>query len=315
MSAILGQKFSYDGPAGLCSVIVIKGGRILETRRDGKTFIKTDDPNEAHFSNTKQLRWPSEEAWRATLPAGTVTRPPRAASREELLTHAQGLIRENLDPSRDVQRARDMSEEFGISFQTAWDILDQAWRLPAPAPAPPKASDAEVAARATALFRAHPYVAHRGIDARTLHDEFGIPLNEAEAALRRAQEQFRAPAPAPALLSADETAFYERTVPHKATLLIKKPSAKDEAWEARDRAAYDTADPAPCWGFPTGSVYLWLSVQHGDTMVPVCRDHPTRTLRFLIDGALRTFAEAGIAPTDPLWARVSEENPTLKRVA
>jgi hypothetical protein len=323
MPATIGQRYSYDGPAGRCSVIVINGGRILETRRDGKTFIRSDDPTEEHFSNTTQLRWPSEEAWRATLPAGTVTRPPRAPTQEEVVERVRALWTSDPDTPHPQAYAQTLRDELGVSDREVGAALRTvvfetlfAPALPPPMATPkPKASDAEVAARATALFRAHPYVAHRGIDAQKLHEEFGIPRNEAEAALRRAQEQFRVPAPPPSAAAGPEAFFYERTIITKATLLIKKPSAKDEAWESRDRAAYDTADPAPRWGLPEGGLYLWLAVQHGYEFVPVCRDIDSRTLRFYIDGALRTFAEAGISPTAPLWARVSEENPALRRVS
>ena len=271
MSAILGQKFSYEGPAGPCSVVIITGGRILETRRDGKTFVNSVGTfAHLYLPKDQQRRWASEAEWRASLPAGTVTRPPH------------------------------------------------------------KPTEEEVTARAAALFRAHPSFTYRNIDARVIHEELGIPMKVARAAMDAVCEKNggaylslirSAPPPAqpipppPALLSADEAAFYERTVPYKATLLVQKPSAKDEAWTARDRATYDTADPAPRWGLPTGGLYLWLSVQHGDAFVPVCRDHPSRTLRFLIDGTLRTFTEADIQADAPLWARVSEANPTMKRVA
>jgi hypothetical protein len=257
MSTSIGQKFSYEGPAGPCSVIIISGDQILETRRDGKTFVSSVGTfTHCYLPREERRQWASEAEWRASLPTGTVTRPPH------------------------------------------------------------KPTEEEVATRAAALFREHPCFTYRNIDARILHEELGIPMKVAQTAMdARFSLVGPAPPPPPAPLSADEAAFYERTVPHKATFLVRRPSAKEEAWYSRDRAAYDTADPAPRWGFPCGNVYLWLSVQHGDDFIPVCRDHPMRTLRFLIDGSLRTFTEAGISPTAPLWARVSDANPTMKRVA
>jgi hypothetical protein len=260
----IGQKFSYEGPEGLCSVIVIKGGRILETRRDGKTFIKSDTPSDAHFSNGKQCKWANEEEWRASLPAGTVTRPPHAPTDEEVLARATELITTDHDMTADYQRAETLQAEFGIPYVRAWETLDRAWYSapPAPAPAPAPAAD-------------------------TL-------LTEAER----------------------ESVFFERGRSYHATTLVKKPTAKDEAWASRDRAAYDTADPAPRWGLPPDGLFLWLAVQQDDAFIPVCRytGGGQRILRFYVAGELLTMAEAGITAGAPLWRRKSEADPTLIRV-
>ncbi len=190
------QKFSYAGPAGPCSVRVLPSGRVLETRRDGKTFISDDNPHGAwYFSTKEQRKWASEAEWRASLPAGTV------------VTEAPGL-------------------------------------------APP---------------------------------------------------------------TDPEAVFRQRAFPHCACLIVPGPSAKDLAWEARDRAAYDAADATPGWKLSEGNC-LWLAVEHGGAFAPVCRNSDGVVLRFFIDDKLLTFAEAGVSADAVLWKRKSDADPTLIRV-
>jgi hypothetical protein len=204
------QKFSYNGPAGRCSVRILRDGRVLETRRYGKTFIPIDDPcADWFFSAKEQRKWANEAAWRASLPAGTEVT----------------------------------------------------------AESPPGTP---------------------------------VPLGHAPAA------------PKEPVLTA-EAAFLARAKPYYACRIVPGPSAKDVAWEARDRAAYDTADATPGWKLSGGN-YLWLAVQRGDDFIPVCRNDVGTVLRFLIGGKLLTFAEAGVQADAPLWRRKSEEDPTLIRV-
>ncbi len=195
------KKFSYEGPAGRCSVRILPSGRVLETRRDGKTFISDADLyGEWYYISTKEQRkWATEAEWRASLPAGTVVT--------------------------------------GDS---------PALAVP-PAPADP------------------------------------------------------------------EAVFRQRAFPHCACLIVPGPSAKDLAWEARDRAAYDAADATPGWKLSEGNC-LWLAVEHGGAFAPVCRNSDGVVLRFFIDDKLLTFAEAGVSADAVLWKRKSDADPTLIRV-
>lgn len=84
MSANL--KYSYeDADERRSSVIVLPDGRVMETRRAGKTFTKffdTDCSCPTCFFGiplSERRFWDSLDAWRATLPAGTETTPPLPA--------------------------------------------------------------------------------------------------------------------------------------------------------------------------------------------------------------------------------------------
>jgi hypothetical protein len=285
----IGQKYSYEGPRGKCSVVVIKGGRILETRRDGKTFIKCDHPYGAwHLSATEQRKWATEEEWRASLPANTVTKPPSRPTEAAVLGRAIAAIRGTI-PHR-YTGAFAVHEELGIPWNVAVGVSRRA----------------EIINAATVVDEA-------------LAEKACVPLEIIREALAIAPPALavteKPAAPSAAAAAADpEATFLHRIRLYTATRLDPKPSAKDEAWGRRDRAAYDAADPAPRWAMPTGHLFLWLTVQHGDAFIPVCHTDDSKILRFLVDGALVTMAEAGIRADAPIWRRKSEEDPTLVRV-
>lgn len=208
MSSPIGQKLNHETPAGLCTVVVIRGGELLEIRRFGVTFTPhgyVSGGRVVCHPYSQRRTFASLEEWRAAVGAG------------------------------------------------------------AESAAPPSLATTETT-------------------------------------------------PSPAPTADPETVFWARINGFNCTRLVAAPSAKDEAWERRDRAAYDVADSTPRWAFPSGQKGIWLAVQAESRMIPVCINNDNRVLRFLVEGELRTLAEAGVPVDAPLWRRVSEEDPSLVRV-
>jgi hypothetical protein len=62
MSVSVGKKLSHETPMGLCTVVGIRGGQLMEIRRFGKTFIA--EAVEGFLPASERRKFPTEAAWR-----------------------------------------------------------------------------------------------------------------------------------------------------------------------------------------------------------------------------------------------------------
>jgi hypothetical protein len=340
----VGKKLYHETPAGLCTVVGIRGGQLMEIRRFGKTFGTMEVPGlpEECLSASERRKWATEAAWRAWADAAAVA--PRAKKEKKppaTLPEATGGVPPPAVayriPAAEIKvgvcvgrlihyGGRGCDRRWSIAiykeFQCGGAILED-----------------DLCAKCAAHLAAYAEEPgpRKGWFGRVTEDPLEwIPmLDTAWGQTRLASgklkwngegaEAVAPPSPSIAVSEVEtasdqaetaadpEETFWARIMGLPCSKIYLLPSAKDDAWDRRDRAAYDAADPAPRLTL-SASPHLWLAVQAESGFIPVCINTDLHILRFYVDGRLLTLTEAGIPVDAPLWRRKSDEDPTLVRV-